>query len=78
MSDIIIAFDILKNILLSTQNRFDITVMFSPKLATVNVQLEGGGRELLELHAPYQSNLYFMYIEYTYKIMFEQKIEIIK
>ena len=37
MSDIIIAFDILKNILLSTQNRFDITVMFSPKLATVKV-----------------------------------------
>ena len=35
--DIIIVFDILKNILLSTQIPFDITVMFSPKLATVKV-----------------------------------------
>ena len=43
MSDIIIAFDILKNILLSTQNRFDITVMFSPKLATVYSIVGGGG-----------------------------------
>ena len=51
MSDIIIAFDILKNILLSTQNRFDITGMFSPKLATVyTIVGRGGGNCLNFMH----------------------------
>ena len=43
MTDIIIAFNILKNILLSTQNRFDITVMFPPKLAAESIEGGGGG-----------------------------------